>query len=92
MNRHARRLALATAAPRPEPPIDPAATLLDRIAVGELDPHLTALAEAIRARFDLLHRLRPQTRRPLHQRRDPLPAPRPRPAAARSRRRLKRTW
>jgi hypothetical protein len=28
--------------------------LLDQIAAGELDPHLTQVAEAIRARFDLL--------------------------------------
>jgi hypothetical protein len=28
--------------------------LLDQIASGELDPHLTAIAHAIRARFDLL--------------------------------------
>jgi hypothetical protein len=58
MNRRAhtaRRLALvATPTPRPEVPTDPADTLLDKIAAGELDPHLTAIAEAIRARFDLL--------------------------------------
>lgn len=52
--RTARRLALVAPAPRPEAPTDPADTLLDRIAAGELDPHLTAIAEAIRARFDLL--------------------------------------
>ncbi len=55
MSRHTRtahRLALVPApAPRPEAPAD---TLLDQIAAGELDPHLTAIAEAIRARFDLL--------------------------------------
>jgi hypothetical protein len=55
MSRHARsarRLALVpTAAPRPQAPAD---TLLDQIAAGELDPHLTQVAEAIRARFDLL--------------------------------------
>ena len=33
---------------------EPECLLLDRIAAGELDPHLTAIAEAIRARFDLL--------------------------------------
>jgi hypothetical protein len=52
--RSARRLALVAAAPRPEAPTDRAGALLDRIAAGELDPHLTAIAEAIRARFDLL--------------------------------------
>ena len=53
--RSARRLALVpTQAPHLEAPTDPAATLLDRIAAGELDSHLTALAVAIRARFDLL--------------------------------------
>lgn len=49
-----RRLALVAPAPRPEASTDPADALLDRIAAGELDPHLTALAEALRARFDLL--------------------------------------
>jgi hypothetical protein len=53
--RTARRLALVpAAAPRPEAPTDPADALLDQIAAGELDPHLTAIAQAIRARFDLL--------------------------------------
>lgn len=53
--RTARRLALVAApAPRPKAPTDPKSTLLDRIAAGELDPHLTQVAEAIRARFDLL--------------------------------------
>jgi hypothetical protein len=28
--------------------------LLDQIVAGALDPHLTAIAEAVRARFDLL--------------------------------------
>jgi len=55
MHRRARRLSLVPApAPRPHPTTNPADTLLDQIAAGELDPHLTALAEAIRARFDLL--------------------------------------
>lgn len=58
MTRHtraARRLALA---PAPTPvtaahtaPVD---AILDRVAAGDLDAHLTAIAEAIRARFDLL--------------------------------------
>jgi hypothetical protein len=32
----------------------PEILLLDQIAAGELDPHLTAIAEAIRARYELL--------------------------------------
>lgn len=52
--RSTRRLALVAPAPRPEPATDPAATLLDQIAAGELDPQLTAIAGAIRARFELL--------------------------------------
>ena len=53
--RNARRLALVpAAAPRPGACTDPADLMLDQIATGELDPHLTAIAEAIRARFDLL--------------------------------------
>jgi hypothetical protein len=45
------------AAPRPTPSFqdtDPERLLLDQIAAGELDPHLTAIAQAARARFDLL--------------------------------------
>jgi hypothetical protein len=54
-NRATRRLALAPeAAQQSEPATDPTETLLDQIAAGELDPHLTQVAEAIRARFDLL--------------------------------------
>ena len=34
---------------------DPERLLLDQIAAGELDPHLTAIAEAVRARYELLH-------------------------------------
>lgn len=53
--RTAQPLALVPApTPRPEAPTVPADTLLDQIAAGQLDPHLTAIAEAIRARFDLL--------------------------------------
>lgn len=40
-----------TATPRPEPE----RLLLDQIAAGALDPHLTAIAEAVRARYELLH-------------------------------------
>jgi hypothetical protein len=39
---------------------EPERPLLDRIASGALDPHLTALAEAIRARFDLLETINSQ--------------------------------
>jgi hypothetical protein len=37
------------------PPAEPERLLLDQIAAGELDPHLTAIADAIHARQDLLH-------------------------------------
>jgi hypothetical protein len=33
---------------------------LDQIAAGELDPHLTAIAEAVRARYELLHTINSQ--------------------------------
>ena len=33
---------------------EPERLLLDQIAAGELDPHLTAIAEAIHARYELL--------------------------------------
>jgi hypothetical protein len=43
---------VAVVAPRgPEPE----RLLLDQIAAGELDPHLTAIAEAVHARHELLH-------------------------------------
>lgn len=58
MSRHTRsahRLALVAApAPLPQAPTDRADTLLDQIAAGDLDSQLTQVAEAIRARFDLL--------------------------------------
>ena len=37
------------------PPFEPERLLLDQIAAGELDPHLTAIADAIHARRELLH-------------------------------------
>ncbi|MGH2913394.1 MAG: hypothetical protein ACRDMX_00205 [Solirubrobacteraceae bacterium] len=37
------------------PPSDPERLLLDQIAVGELDPHLSVIADAIHARRELLH-------------------------------------
>ena len=57
MSRHSRAtlLALAPAPPLPSRPATvPAESLLDQIAAGDLDAHLTPIAEAIRARFDLL--------------------------------------
>jgi len=38
----------------PHPAAEPEVLLLDQIAAGDLDPHLTAIAEAIRARYELL--------------------------------------
>jgi hypothetical protein len=53
--RTAQRLALVGApAPALVTPVDPSDALLDRIAAGELDAQLTAVAEAVRARFELL--------------------------------------
>jgi hypothetical protein len=37
------------------PSVEPERLLLDQIAAGVLDQHLTAIAEAIRARYELLH-------------------------------------
>lgn len=61
MSKHARRGArrqpAALPAPRPtqgSQDTRPERLLLDQIASGELDPHLTAIAEAIRARYELL--------------------------------------
>jgi hypothetical protein len=36
------------------PPAEPERLLLDQIAAGELDPHLTAIVDAIHARHELL--------------------------------------
>ena len=36
------------------PPAEPERLLLDQIAAGELDPHLTVIADAIHARLELL--------------------------------------
>jgi len=35
-------------------PVEPERFLLDQIAAGELDPHLTAIADAVHARHELL--------------------------------------
>jgi hypothetical protein len=54
---HRRPLALPAPRPAGSPPPDaaePERLLLDQIAAGELDPHLTAIAEAVRARYELL--------------------------------------
>jgi hypothetical protein len=45
---------LLPGAPEPEP------LLLDQIATGELDAHLVAIAEAVRARHELLHTINSQ--------------------------------
>ncbi|MGH2968846.1 MAG: hypothetical protein ACRDK0_07245 [Solirubrobacteraceae bacterium] len=55
----------ALPAPRPPsaapPATDPNRLLLDAIADGELDHHLTALADAVNARRHLLHTVRAAT-------------------------------
>ncbi len=37
-----------------QPPVEPEQVLLDQIAAGALDPHLTAIADAVHARHELL--------------------------------------
>ncbi len=51
-----RPLAALPTPPASPPPSTPGSErlLLDQIATGELDPHLTAIAEAIHARYELL--------------------------------------
>jgi hypothetical protein len=39
----------------PPHPAEPERLLLDQIAAGALDPYLTAISQAIRARYELLH-------------------------------------
>jgi hypothetical protein len=51
-------LASTTSAPTTTP--EPERLLLDQIAAGELDPHLTAIAEAVRARYELLQTVNSQ--------------------------------
>ncbi len=46
---------------QPPASIAPAHSLLDAIANGELDEHLTALADAVQARHHLLHTVRSAT-------------------------------
>ncbi len=54
--KHRQPAALPATRPAQSPPdTEPQRLLLDQIASGELDPHLAAIAQAIRARFDLVH-------------------------------------
>lgn len=57
------RLPAGQKQPPSSPPgsVAPARSLLDAIANGELDEHLTALADAIHARHHLLHTVRSAT-------------------------------
>jgi hypothetical protein len=55
--RRGRQRPPALTAPVPSPPAEsraPDRLLLDQIAAGELDDHLTQVAQAIRARYELL--------------------------------------
>lgn len=51
----------ANPVPPASPTLDPERSLLDAIADGELDDHLTALADAVHARHHLLHTVRSAT-------------------------------
>jgi len=51
----------ARAAPSASASVDPERSLLQAIADGELDDHLTALADAVHARHHLLHTVRSAT-------------------------------
>ncbi len=55
------RAALPAPRSNPQPAADPKRRLLDAIADGELDHHLTALADAIDARRHLLHTVKAAT-------------------------------
>ncbi len=55
------RAALPAGRSGPRPAADPERLLLDAIADGELDHHLTALADAIDARRHLLHTVKAAT-------------------------------
>lgn len=63
--RHQHQLPAPTAARSSPPPArphpDPERSLLQAIANGELDEHLTALADAVHARRHLLHTVRAAT-------------------------------
>jgi len=65
-SRHHRQRQLPSTAARPTPPpsspqADPERSLLDAIASGELDDHLTALADAVGARHHLIDTVRSAT-------------------------------
>jgi hypothetical protein len=70
MSKRSRRRARSQAGPQPQPPrlaatpppsaIEPERFLLDQIAAGELDAHLVAISEAVRARHELLHTISSQ--------------------------------
>jgi hypothetical protein len=51
----------APTTPTTTPPAGPERSLLDAIAAGDLDDHLSALADAIHARHHLLHTVRSAT-------------------------------
>jgi hypothetical protein len=62
--RHQPQLPAARKTPSPPPPAKPTGperSLLDAIANGDLDDHLTALADAVQARHHLLHTVRSST-------------------------------
>ena len=48
------------ASPRPDAAVEPERLLVDQIAAGALDPHLVAIAEAVRARYELLRTVNSQ--------------------------------
>lgn len=65
MSNHSRERGSGQRRPHPHPPrpmskpprdpVEPERLLLDHIAAGALDPHLVAIADAVRARHELLH-------------------------------------
>jgi hypothetical protein len=65
MSKHSRGSGRSQPRPHPHPPqpvikatgdaVEPERFLLDQIAAGALDPHLVAIADAVRARHELLH-------------------------------------
>jgi hypothetical protein len=65
MSKHSRGSGRSQPRPHPHPSqpvikttgdaVEPERFLLDQIAAGALDPHLVAIADAVRARHELLH-------------------------------------
>lgn len=53
-----RRPPTSLTARRATPPVESERLLLDQIAAGALDQHLTAIAGAIRVRYELLHTIK----------------------------------